>query len=232
MFMGDFNVYTANETAFQRFITPTATGFQFLDPVNAMGDWQNNIEYASKHTQSTHISGECHSGGGMDDRFDFILSGQAILEGTRGLKYIDDSYWAYGQDGERFNQSLLSPSNNSLPDNIISALYNMSDHLPVVLKLHIDPALYADINNETIMAPKIRVSNPVSSSINLWSEGQAPERVTLQVINIMGSIVIQKELTLLPGEKFSVDASALNPGVYLMRATGEDNKFMTRIVKQ
>jgi hypothetical protein len=232
MFMGDFNVYTANETAFQRFTTATSTGFQFLDPVNALGDWQNNIEFSSKHTQSTHISGDCHSGGGMDDRFDFILSGKAILEGTRGLKYINDSYWAFGQDGDRFNQSLLSPSNNSLPDNIISALYNMSDHLPVVLKLNINPELYTGINNEAIKTSKIRVSNPVINSINLWSDGQIPEIVTLQVINIMGSIVIQKELTLVPGEKVSVDASSLNAGIYLIRTTGINHKFLTRIVKQ
>jgi hypothetical protein len=230
LFMGDFNVYTSSETAFQRFMTPTAAGMQLFDPVNALGDWQNNIQFSSYHSQSTHTYGDCHSGGGMDDRFDFILASESVMEGTRGLKYIEDSYWAYGQDGNRLNQSLISPSNTTLPSSVLSALYNMSDHLPVVLKLEIDSDLYTGTVNQDFNSQKIKVINPVSSSLIMWSEGNKTETVNLQIINLQGSVVLEKQITLSPREKISIPTN-LDPGIYLLRTKGTNQRFVTRIVK-
>jgi len=203
---------------------------QFLDPVNALGDWQNNVQFSSYHSQSTHTYGDCHSGGGMDDRFDFILASESVMEGTRGLKFIEDSYWAYGQDGNRFNQSLISPSNTTLPSNVINSLYNMSDHLPVVLELEIDSELYSGSGIKELNSQKVKVVNPVSNSIVLWSEGNKVETVNLQIINLLGSVVLEKQITLYPKEKLSIPVN-FNPGIYLLRTIGTNHRFVTRIVK-
>ncbi|MFT6137236.1 MAG: hypothetical protein ACJASM_000361 [Salibacteraceae bacterium] len=143
---GDLNLYTNTEGAFQHFTDWTAPSYNFKDPSNRIGSWGNNSSFADMHTQSTHTSGGCHSTGGMDDRFDFILASQYIMTGRGSIQYITGTYKAIGQDGRRFNGRLDTPQNNSAPAAVIDALYNMSDHLPVVMQVEV---LFGQKNNST-----------------------------------------------------------------------------------
>ncbi|MEZ5083738.1 MAG: hypothetical protein R2750_09850 [Bacteroidales bacterium] len=77
-FSGDFNIYTASEPAFQNMLYYPNAAVRFYDPVNQIGSWNSNSYFAGVHTQSTHTSSNCASGGGMDDRFDFILISDEI----------------------------------------------------------------------------------------------------------------------------------------------------------
>lgn len=138
LFMGDFNIQSSSEAAYQKMVAENNPVYRFYDPVDRPGNWNNNSSFADLHTQSTHSSGGCHSGGGMDDRYDQILATSFLLSDSLGLGYVDGSYIALGQDGNRFNSSLISPTNNSAPDSIIQALYDMSDHLPVYLDLAVE----------------------------------------------------------------------------------------------
>jgi len=137
VFGGDFNFYTSNEAGYQ--ILTTGGGNKLNDPINSPGNWNNNSAFANIHTQSTRSSNyiECGAVGGMDDRFDIILLSDSIIGGGNRVQYINNSYKAFGNDGNGFNQAINSPPNPSLPDSIIEALYYMSDHLPVVLNLSI-----------------------------------------------------------------------------------------------
>ena len=46
-----------------------------------------------------------------------------------------------GNDGNHFNKSILqTPENTSAPQEILEALHAMSDHLPVVMEIEIDPS--------------------------------------------------------------------------------------------
>lgn len=82
-----------------------------------IGSWNNNDFFASVHSQSTHTSGDCFSTGGSDDRFDFILTSDEIINGTDYMKLVPGSYKALGQDGQHFNDRLTgSPQNNSVPE--------------------------------------------------------------------------------------------------------------------
>lgn len=231
MVMGDFNLYTSSEAAFQKFITPTTTGFRFFDPVDAMGSWQDNPAYAPYHTQSTHTSGGCFSGGGMDDRFDFILTSLKLLQ-QGGLTYVQNSYWAYGQDGKRLNQPLTSTSNpnNSLPSAVINALYNMSDHLPVTMKL-----VY---NQETTQTPlsffdsNLTVNGIAKENVEIFYRGSTPEPVTISLVNVIGVTVFRGETTLIPGEKTIVPVNGFSGGIYLVVINSEMAKHVTKIVKR
>lgn len=232
LFMGDFNVYSSAEPAFQSFMTATASGFQFNDPINALGDWNNNYSYAPYHTQSTHTSGDCHSGGGMDDRFDFILTSQPIIEGSAGITYAKNTYWAYGQDGKRFNQTLISPTNTSLPTNVLSALYKMSDHLPVTLKLYVDKNPLLNINTFNNPSGKIRIKNPVIQNISIWSDYEKAEQVTLTITNQLGGVVLKKLLTLYPNEQHTISAANISPGMFLIDIRGKNISFTTKLIKR
>lgn len=135
IFQGDLNLYTSTELAFQNLINPSNITLAFNDPANRIGNWNNNPSFADVHTQATHTSGTCFVTGGMDDRFDFILISNAIKNGDNQIKYLSNSYETIGQDGNHFNDALTDFTNNSAPPEVINALYNMSDHIPVSLNL-------------------------------------------------------------------------------------------------
>ncbi len=143
---GDFNFYSGNESGC---LTLRDVGaVKLFDPIDEIGDWSSNSAYASIHTQSTRTSPlDDGSGGGMDDRFDLIFTTADVADNTNGLRLLSDSYQALGQDGERYNGSIVDPYNASVPDSISEALYFMSDHLPVMMDVVTDYT--ADLYEQT-----------------------------------------------------------------------------------
>lgn len=166
IFSGDFNFYNASEPAYQTLLHYDNTLFAFYDPVDMEGNWHNNNNFASLHTQSTHTSagsGECFSTGGLDDRFDFILVSPFIYYGSKGAKSINESYYALGQDGNRMNRTINNPTNSSVPDAVAQALYNASDHLPVIMEISMEATLpVKDRNNEELL---LTIANPVRDKL-------------------------------------------------------------------
>lgn len=136
---GDFNVYGASENCYQELVNYSNSFYRFYDPIDRPGEWNNNGQFADIHTQSTHTeSTGCFSTGGMDDRFDIILVSPYINYGSQRVKVLPETYHALGQDGNRFNKSIIYPANNSIPSAVAQALYNQSDHLPVITDFAIE----------------------------------------------------------------------------------------------
>lgn len=136
---GDFNVYGASESCYQELVNYSNSFYRFYDPIDRPGEWNNNGQFADIHTQSTHTeSTGCFSTGGMDDRFDIILVSPYINYGSQRVKVLPETYHALGQDGNRFNKSIIYPANNSIPSAVAQALYNQSDHLPVITDFAIE----------------------------------------------------------------------------------------------
>lgn len=173
-FSGDFNLYGAEETAYQELINYSNSLYRFYDPINQAGHWNNNSQFAAYHTQSTHSQyTDCFSSGGMDDRFDFILVSPYVYYGSKKVQVVPNSYHALGQDGNRFNGSIISPTNNSIPSAVATALYNQSDHLPVITNFAIDTRTgIPDYANNLLL----QVTNPVRDE--LVSEIQVSESDT------------------------------------------------------
>jgi hypothetical protein len=149
LFSGDFNFYTANEQGYKNLTQPADTTVErFHDPIQQEGAWQDNPLFAHVHTQSTHASSNgCAAGGGLDDRFDFILINEVLKHHSSRFAYLPNSYYALGNDGNHLNLSINDGPNNSAPPQIIQALYDASDHLPVVMQLVINtPVGIRDIN--------------------------------------------------------------------------------------
>ena len=136
---GDFNFYYASEPGCQEILY--GQGLNLLDPINQMGNWHNSSSFKNIHTQSTRSATGGYAGGaygGMDDRFDIIFVSNDAINGTSGLKYIENTYIAEGQDGSYFNQALNYVNNSQVPQEIASALFYMSDHLPVSLSFYLN----------------------------------------------------------------------------------------------
>ncbi len=143
---GDFNVYTSTEPAFQ-YMIDSANGLAGVvqDPIDRVGNWHVNSSYADIHTQSPRtVAFGGGSTGGMDDRFDMILVGPAVMDGE-GFDALDTTYRSVGQDGLHFDGPLnVAPFGAVVDSTTQMALYYGSDHLPVVCDFQVPSLLVAD----------------------------------------------------------------------------------------
>jgi endonuclease/exonuclease/phosphatase family metal-dependent hydrolase len=144
--LGDFNIYTADEPAFQRFLASLADNDgRVYDPQNVTGDWDNSgSSYAIYHTQCPCLNncpaGFGFAGGGMDSRFDMFLPTYPMNNGE-GLDIVPASYKIIGQDGLHYNNDLnvapLIPEGQAYADALVGA----SDHLPIRIDVQVPPRI-------------------------------------------------------------------------------------------
>ena len=207
---GDFNIYGDFEAAFTEIISGGTT--DLYDPINSAGNWHINPAYADIHTQATgSINGG--SGGGLDDRFDFFFVTDDVMNGDNGVKYIDNTYKAYGQDGNRYNSNLnVWPANTVVSPAIASALYNMSDHLPVIMDVVIDPSLNIEVTNKKDWKFFYSESR---NEIDFNSSG-IEQQLRIQITDILGKQVKQKEIKHVSDAALST--ANLKPGIYIASA--------------
>lgn len=229
LFMGDFNVYTHQEQAYINLLYNYNGTQYFYDPIDRPGKWNNNYDYRDVHTQSTHANNTaCFSHGGMDDRFDFILASGSLLEGSDKMKLLTNTYEALGNDGEHYNKSLTdSPTNTSAPSPVIDALYNMSDHLPILSKIQVDATLGLGENITAITA--IKFQNPSSSNLQLTVNVKVPQSIKLEIYDVYGRLVFTKQYSNF-GNSLSADISMhkLADGPYVLTLTDENGNKASR----
>lgn len=211
---GDMNVYSAYESAV---LTLKNTGsVPLFDPINVEGNWSGNGSFADYHTQSTRYGAGYGggTGGGMDDRFDMILVSADVLNNDNGVYYIPNSYKALGQDGNRFNQEINSPTNFSIPDSVANALHRVSDHLPVLMTVALDET--ASLRPTQDFSFEF-VYNPQLKQLELQKNGS----YQLRIYDIKGA-----ELAYFEGSDKVISLDGYASGVYLVKAR-VNSKFYT-----
>ena len=226
---GDFNTYTSSEAAIQNLVDPTNQAIKFLDPVDRMGSWNNNSSFADVHTQSTHYSSNgCASGGGLDDRFDFILMSQAIKDDADHIDYVKNSYKALANDGNHFNQSINNPANNSVPANVLDAIYNGSDHLPVLMDMIMSPADPNSVSQIDSKEPVVKVVSPSSGMVKGELVGSAGI-YTLKVYSITGVLEDERVISHKNNTEFMMPISS--KGIHLIQVTnGEGFRKTIKVI--
>jgi len=124
---GDMNLYTSSEPGYQ-YMT---NDMNLVDLLSVAGPWHNNAAYAHVHTQSTRTTRFGGGAtGGLDDRFDFILSSYEF-NNNAGCEFLAGSYTSFGNDGNHFNVSIVMGANGVVSAAVANALHEASDHLPV-----------------------------------------------------------------------------------------------------
>lgn len=213
---GDFNVYTGTEPAFQDLINYAPNpSVRFFDPINTIGSWNNNGSFSFAHTQSVRSSSNgCASGGGMDDRFDFILVSDEVLNNVNRAEYVANSYKAIGQDGMRFNGNVNFPTNTVVSSTVADALYNMSDHLPVVASFAISPSNSVSVY-ENLKSSNFIINNPVRDLLMIRKRGENFVDTELQIIDLNGRVVHESRFSKSSIERINV--SYLRRGTYILR---------------
>lgn len=227
VFAGDLNLKSSAEAAWNTLTSGSTCAHTFFDPVNQVDLWNNNSAYAFWHTQSTRSSsfpGCCGaSTGGLDDRFDFILINQTIKNGLHRVKYLNNSYVTIGNDGQHFNLSLKdAPANTSVPAHINNALFNISDHLPVMLKLVLDISPVGMSENVTKNC-KPHIFSQSKENDLIYFNG-CTFNGFINVYDLTGKKIFSSKEKINTNE-FLLPKSLFSKGLYLIECNGENEIF-------
>ena len=226
VFSGDFNLKRASEPAYQHLLFNNNTAFRFLDPINEYGDWYRNSRFAKIHTQSTHTaSGNCFAGGGLDDRFDFILVSPTLFYGTKKVKVLPETYHALGQDGLRLRGSLLSPANHSLPAEILQAMYDFSDHLPVICYFEMNITTKV---NEYSPAFFVNIENPVKNELSLQIFAENDQIFKFEIYSITGKQIDSFTEHISAGNNNLSRRFDFAPSFYILKISNEQRETVIK----
>ncbi|WP_435415718.1 T9SS type A sorting domain-containing protein [Polaribacter aestuariivivens] len=240
LFAGDFNFYTSNEEGFQQIINPN-NPIKLVDPINALcpefpedgkdyydNDFDatyfwNNSNFKNVHSQSTRTNSLSDgSGGGMDDRFDFIMMSEN-LKTNENLFYKNNSYKTVGNNGNCYN-SFVSNANctGEFSQELRNALYSFSDHLPIVMELE-TPENTLSIHN--IKPITFANSNLVTNFLSLKLNNTLFSQKVI-IYNQLGQIVYEKHIS--NQQQLKINTSAFSKGIYYLKS---DNNKPLKFVK-
>ena len=221
LIMGDFNMYGASESGY-RLLTQTYSNpsICFMDPLanlGGVGEWSNNNQFTAFHTQSTRsYSEECFSGGGLDDRFDFIMMADEIAFSYNHLRYVQNSYHAVGNDGRHFNMSVNQGNNSSVPAEVAEALYDASDHLPVTMKIAVDAHLGVEDNEAQSLYASV-APNPASDETFVQFFNPVQGDVQFELYSLQGQLMASASSHFDNGsQQFELNLQGLMKGFYLL----------------
>ena len=140
----DYNIRSSGENMYQ---TLLGSGLgQVFDPIDQPRAWHENNSFRSTHTQS-HADNMASNitRGGVDDRFDFQLMTAALLDSS-GVSYLPGSYHVFGNNSSHpLNAAINHPNNTAQPEQVLDALAQVTDHLPVVADYQIPSLMKVDL---------------------------------------------------------------------------------------
>ncbi len=230
MISGDFNLYGSDEEAW-RILTGTASGGPFFnDPAGKLTGWDGSA-FALFHTQSPSdgINNNCSVEGGMDDRFDFMLTAPLFSNAGEKITILPGSYRVFGNDGVSYNMALNCPQTTSVSGSVCTALKRASDHLPVIMSL-LFPSVLAD--DEAPFSVTL-LGNPVSTTtqVNIRIETSLAGTYLWDLIDVLGRRVAKSyfNITTIPTTETALTLPPLAHGTYFLRVRDENEK---KIVKK
>lgn len=233
LFAGDFNFYNSTEIGYQQILNP-ANAIKLIDPINAPGSWQDNASFSYLHTQSTRESSAGFGGGanagasgGLDDRFDFIMMSENFNTSAR-FSYVNGSYQAYGNNGNCLNKSVNDATcTGTYSLTLRNNLYNMSDHLPVVMQFQVnEPLATQTFDRKSLMW--FESSNITDSELIIGIAAETNISDKLSIYNSLGQMVQIIDIT--NQSSVIIDASHLKSGIYFVKMQGQSEvlKFIKK----
>ncbi len=230
IFGGDFNMQSSFEPAYDLVLNGPEQ--VFFDPLDSPGSWKDNSLFEAIHTQSPRNSSFGNGvSGGLDDRYDFLLYSEDIFQVTDRVSYVPDSYITFGNDGNHINQSILSGTNNSVPPNVLTALHNASDHLPVMLTLAIQPS---NVNTaiKPVENPKsIQLfPNPVNSDLQIRSQKYLTLGSQVSIFDLLGNKIGTFTIDQL-NYYHQFPMHSIPTGSYILKIEDAQQLFIQRFVK-
>ncbi|MCC6600156.1 MAG: T9SS type A sorting domain-containing protein [Crocinitomicaceae bacterium] len=227
---GDFNLYNNSEPAYQAMVNP-ANMIPMKDIYSSYGDWSSTtFNHKEIYTQSTRASQLFNdgAGGGVDDRFDFILFSENLIDSDQPLYYKPGSYRSLGNTGQCYDGSITDCANgNPVPANILRSIYYQSDHIPQICDLHTSLTLntteLAGEHRPEILLPR---GNIATSLLTVSLLPRSNSQHSLQVMDMTGKIIYQQALTIpATGARQDINVETWPSGTYFLRASNEYGNF-------
>jgi exonuclease III len=238
MIAGDFNLYSTNEPAYQELVN-ASNEIPMIDPFANYGNWAvSNFNHREILTQSTRSSqiGNDGAGGGVDDRFDFIMFSNAFYSNSSPVKFLEGSFKSLGNNGTCYNSSITScASGNDVPSNILRNLYYMSDHIPQVCELEIDLNLSVTENVPSNVDFTWEKGNVIQSNGGILINSDRPQDLDLIIYSMSGQAILEKSLDVTYSTYyFPFDTEQMSDGMYLIAIRTASNQVISKkfIVKK
>lgn len=240
LFAGDFNFYTSNEEGFLKLID-TSNSIKIIDPINRLCPpfpengvdyfnednfnntyFWNNSSFADVHSQSTRssqLNGD-GAGGGMDDRFDFIMMSENLKTNST-LYFVENSYKTIGNNKNCYNSSVNNfDCTGEYSQNLRDALYFFSDHLPISLELE-TPENTLSVT-KSVNPIKFIGSNLVSDFLSLHL---SEEITSIIIYNQLGQKIFETKVQ--QKTELKIATSKFPKGIYYLKtATSRPLKFV------
>lgn len=229
LFAGDFNFYTSNEPGFQKIIDEN-NSIQLIDPIDRLcpafpengadyfneNDYDstyfwNNESFADVHSQSARngqVNGD-GSGGGMDDRFDFIMMSKNFTTSTT-LSYKNDTYKTVGNNSNCYNSYVSNTTcTGEFSQELRNALYFFSDHLPITMDFEFKTNVLSTNKEDKI---KFITSNITKNSIEI----NLPEKTDkIFIYNQLGQRIFN--LKNVNSKTLKINTETFTKGVYYIK---------------
>lgn len=224
IFGGDFNLYTSDEPAYQELLDP-ANSIVLVDPIDSPGNWNSssfpNKEILTQSTRTSSIFGD-GAGGGCDDRFDFILVSSNIMNNWNTVVYEPNSYYALGNNGTCYNQN-ITECTGAAPDSILTSLYYMSDHLPIIMDLTFG------IGNVGVVENGKTVATILLSDGELIINSEVAEHGYAIISDALGRVLWRKKISVEEGRNLiQIDHSFDADQVLILTLVGENQVIVNK----
>ncbi|MEL6810284.1 MAG: T9SS type A sorting domain-containing protein [Bacteroidota bacterium] len=233
IFAGDLNVYSSDEPAYQELLDPT-NPITMADPIDTPGDWHTDISFQDIHTQSTRVdSGPfgAGAGGGMDDRFDFILVSENMLSDPT-LRYVENTYKAYGNNGNCYNRDISDGDcAGEYSQSLRNSLFSMSDHTPVIMELETDQEIILSGTDIAAENQGIKLkSTVVVETITLDIPYIGEESIDIEIYNALGQRIMNPIFQ--HTGTHTLDISHWASGLYYVKTTSLPNTHPIKFIKR
>jgi endonuclease/exonuclease/phosphatase family metal-dependent hydrolase len=225
---GDFNVYDSAEPAYQELLDST-NAIRMRDPIDSPGDWSSSSfqpkDILTQSTRSSSIFGD-GAGGGLDDRFDFILVSDNMMQSSNTVVFEAESYYAMGNSGTCYNQNITDCSGGEWSDEILQSLYYMSDHLPVIMTLNLSGGSVGIENEQAEITPLLWANE------SLRLDWRQEETLQITVTDLLGRVWYQAQHAVLNGANTIVLPEVANmKGLMLISVSSSTEQHTLKVVR-
>jgi len=228
--VGDLNLYDSFEPAYEKLVGNEANNIGQAKDWLATGNWHNSSTYAPIHTQSCRMTnlGDGGATGGLDDRFDFILTSKNLNDHTR-IEYVSGTMLPFGNSGNLLNKAINDHANAAVSASISDALWRASDHLPVVAEFEATSETSAahEMGNAKALNFELyqNYPNPFNPTTTINYYLNEAGFVSLKVFDLLGrevTTLIEKRQA--AGRHYAVfNSMALPSGLYFYRLSFNGN---------
>jgi endonuclease/exonuclease/phosphatase family metal-dependent hydrolase len=224
IFSGDFNLYTNTEPAYQA-IMNTENAIVMQDPFANYGDWAvDNFAHREILTQCTRTAQLYNdgAGGGVDDRFDFILFSESMMNPDNGIHYSEGSFKSLGNTGLCYNENITDcDTGNPVPVDVLRSIYYMSDHIPQYCELETD--ILNSVGSRKNDEPFLRAYFYHPHQIQIEYSGFA-QPVEILLHDMTGK-VITGAMDYMTAGKYRLNSPEAGDGVYLISVKDNHNHY-------